>query len=147
MAQDYVLRMIQQIAAMLAGIVAKRQQGDLAGAEAELQDKCLQHVGLPLMVVKHSSPEVVSAWLASAGAMRHLRAVTLAELLLQDAALSEARGNPPEAVLAYEHAFRLLHDALGVLSIDDEKACRERLSTIAAKLRDLASDTAVLRAP
>jgi hypothetical protein len=65
MAQDYILRMLQQIGAMLAGIIAKKQQGDLAGAEAELQEQCLHRVGLPLFVLKHSPPEAVAELLAA----------------------------------------------------------------------------------
>ena len=69
--------------------------------------------------------------------MRHMRGVVLAELLLQDAHLAEARGNPPEAVMSYRLASRLLMDALVVLPLDEEKEYRSRLEDIAARLRDL----------
>jgi hypothetical protein len=137
MAEDYILRMLQQISAMIAGIVGKKQAGDFAGAEAELQEKCLQHIGLPLDVVKHAPPDALAELLAAGGALRHTKGVFLAELLLQDAALAEARGNPPEALLAYQQASRLLVDALNVLSADEEKHYRARLVDISAKLRDL----------
>lgn len=142
MAQDYILRMLQQIGAMIAGIVAKKNAGDPAGAEAEIQEQCLQHVGLPIDMVKHASPDAVAELLATGGALRHTKGVFLAELLLQDATLAEARGNPPDALRSYQHAFRLLHDALGVLSGDEERAYREKLIAISVKLRDLGDGTA-----
>lgn len=137
MAQDYILRMIQQVAAMLAGIIAKKQRGDWDGAEAELDEQCRQHVGLPLVVVKHSPPADVVDLLAASGARQHTRGIMLAELLLQDAALAEARGNPPAALLSYRLAFRLLSDALLVLAHEEENHYRARLVDISAKLRDL----------
>ena len=140
MSQDYILRMLHQVGAMLAGIIAKRQRGDLAGAEAELQEQCLQRVGLPLVVVKHSPPQAVAELLAGGGALHHARGVFVAELLLQDAALAEARGNPPDALGSYRVAYRLLTDALSVLSVDEEKTYRARLVAIAARLRDLGDD-------
>ena len=141
MAQDYLLRMIQQVAAMLAGILAKRQAGDLAGAEDELQEKSLQYVGLPLVVVKHAAPEAILELLGTGGALRHSRGVLLAELLIQDAALAEARGNPPEALISYQLASRLLADSLGVLSIEEEAVYRAKLVDLSAKLRDLGDGT------
>jgi hypothetical protein len=137
MAQDFIVRMLQQISAMLAGIVARKQRGDLAGAEVEVRERCLQHIGLPLDVVKHATPDAVAELLAAGGARRHAHGVLLAELLLQDAALAEARGNPPEALLGYQHAFRLLCDAADVLGGEEERHCRTRLTEIGVKLRDL----------
>ncbi len=140
MATDYIMRVIEQVAAMLAGIMARRKAGDQAGAAQELEEQSLRQVGLPLFVVKHSPPEAVTALLAESGARRHVRGVLLSELLLQDAALAEERGNPPEAVASYALAFRLLNDALATLAVDDEVIYRDRLGEISAKLRDLGGD-------
>jgi hypothetical protein len=134
--------MIQQIGVMLAGILAKRRAGDLAGAEAELREKALQNVGLPLTAVKHSPPEAVQALLAETGAMQPLRTVLLAELLIEDGNLAEARGNPPEAVLSLQLASRLLEDVVDVLPRDDAQTYRARLEDLAARLRDLGGGAA-----
>jgi len=142
MAQDLLLRMIQQVGAMLAGIIAKRKAGDLDGAEAELQERSLQAVGLPLFVLRHSPPEAVQELLDTSGARRPERGVLLAELLIQDGELAEARGNPPEALGSYRLASRLLVDALGVLSVDDERHYREKLFALTVKLRDLGDGSA-----
>jgi hypothetical protein len=99
-------------------------------------------VGLPLEIAKHATPEVLAELLATGGAVRHMRGIFLAELLVQDAALAEQRGNPPEAVLGYQQAFHLLHDALPFLPHDEEKHYRARLLDISAKLRDLGSGAA-----
>lgn len=127
---------------MLASILAKRQAGDLIGAEAELEERALQCIGMPLAVLKHSPPDAVVELLATAGARRHERGVLLAELLLQDGELAEARGNPFEALGSYQLASRLLTDALGVLTVDEERRYREKLERLAVKLRDLGDGSA-----
>lgn len=131
---------------MLAQIVAKKTRGDVSGAAAEIEEQCLQHIGLPLILIKQSSPDAVAGLLASGGALRTTRAILLAELLLQDAELSELRGNPPEAVLSYSHAQRLLADVVGALNPDEQAHYRDQLANIAAKLRDLGGDSLANRA-
>jgi hypothetical protein len=135
--QDYIIRLLQQLGAMLATIAGKKSVGDLAGAEQEIAEQCLRHTGLPLMVVKQSSPEDLAALLAMGGAMQVPRALILAELLREDGALSEARGNPPGAVMSYRQSAELIARALPSLRGEDERAFLERQAELAVKLRDL----------
>lgn len=141
MASDYILRMIEQVAMMIAAIIARRQRGDLAGAAGEIEEKCLQHIGLPLAVIRQSTPEAVAELLAAGGGLRHPRSILLAELLIQDAGISELRGDPPFAAIAYAHAARLLADSLPVLSGDDLAHYEGRLAEVNAKLRDIGDGT------
>jgi hypothetical protein len=136
--QDYIIRLLQQLGAVLAAIAGKKTSGDLAGAEQEIAEQCLRHTGLPLVVVKQSSPEDLAALLAMGGALQVPRALLLAELLREEAELNELRGNPPGAVLSYRQALRLIEDALPTLRGEDETVFRERQATIATKVRDLA---------
>jgi hypothetical protein len=135
--QDYIIRLLQQLGAMLATIAGKKSVGDLAGAEQEIAEQCLRHTGLPLMVVKQSSPEDLAALLAMGGAMQVPRALILAELLREDGQLSEARGNPPGAVMSYRQSAELIARALPSLRGEDERAFLERQAELAVKLRDL----------
>jgi len=137
MPQDYIVRMIQQMAAMLAGIIAQRQRGELSAAAASLEEKCLAHVGLPLAVVKHASPETLADLLAIGGDLRFVRSIALAELLIQDAEISVLRGSPFTAVASYQNALRLLSDAIPVLDADEKIHYQRKLDVVATRLGDL----------
>ena len=137
MAADYILRMIQQVAMMLASIMAKRERGDVGAAADEIEEKCLQTIGLPLGLVKQSTPEMVAELLAAGGALACPRAIMLAELLVQDAELSVERGDPPMAAISYRHAASLLNGAIDSLGPQDEEHYRAKLTDVAEKLRDL----------
>lgn len=137
MAQDYIIRLIQQMAAMLAGIIAQRQRGELSAAAASLEEKCLAHVGLPLAVIKHASPEGLADLLAVGGDRRFVRSIALVELLIQDAEISVLRGSPFAAVASYRHAGRLLSDALPVLDSDEKAHYQRKLDAVATRLDDL----------
>ena len=100
MSQDYILRVIEQVTQMLAAILALRKAGRNAEAAKEIEAVCLQTVGLPLNLVNRSSPETILQLLESGGGTRHVRAVMLAELLLQDAELSEVAAKGGEAAIS-----------------------------------------------
>jgi hypothetical protein len=138
MARDYILRMVEQIAAMLASIIAKKQAGQIAEAGVELENTCLQTIGLNLADLKRLSPESVAGLLNNAGALRPVRAVMLAELLLADAELHEAHPNVvPPVEFNYVHAFCLLADAIGALTTEEQAFYRVKLDMLAERLGDL----------
>jgi len=137
MPQDYILRLLQQLGAIVATIAGKRTAGDLAGAEQEIDDQCQRHVGLPLVVVRQSSPENLAALLAMGGAMQVHRSLILAELLRQDADLALARGNPLAAVTSLRQAERLVQHALPSLVGDEAETFSRAAQEIATQLRDL----------
>ena len=111
MARDYILRLIEHVALMLAEIVAKRKGGQQVEARAEIESQALQHTGLPLGMIRSSTPAMVADLLRNGGELRYIRAVLLAELLIQDAEISEEAGDPAGAFPGYLHAWWLVHDA------------------------------------
>ena len=140
MAKDYILRMIEQVAMMLAEIVASRRRGDVAEATREIADKCQQTSGLTLDLVKRSSPRAIAELLRTGGELRYLRSIMLAELLVQDAEICEESGHADDALVSYLHAFRLVYDSLEALSLEDQRVYRDKLALIAAHARKLARD-------
>ncbi len=134
------MRLVEQIGRMLASIVAKKQAGLHHEARQEIETACLQSVGLSLDLVKRSSPEAIAAKLESAGGLRPSRAVLLAELLLQDAELSEAAGRATEASVSYLHAFCLLGDSVELLSVEEQLTYLPKLDRLSARLHAFRSD-------
>jgi hypothetical protein len=130
MSQDYVLRLIEQVTQMLASILALRRAGRDAEAAKEIETVCLQAVGLPFDLVKRSSPETISQLLESGGGMQHVRAVMVAELLLQDAELSDAVGKKREAIISRAQAHSLLAGEIDTLSPEEQALYRPKLRAI-----------------
>jgi len=137
MTQDYIMRLIEQIAAMLAAIIAKRRNGQIEEARQDLEATCGQTVGLTLEAVKQLSPEALASHLCDSGGNRYPRSVILAELLVQDAEILEAQGATQEAIPGYLHAFCLLADAYPVLSSEEQAIYRPKLDALGAKLEHL----------
>ncbi len=131
------MRLLQQVAAMLATIMAKRRLGQVAEAGQEVEAACLRTVGLPLTKVRHLSPEELSSWLQTAGALRYTRSVMLAELLIQDAEILETKNESQQALASYIHAFCLLCDSFNVLSVEEQAVYESKLQMLAEKLDHL----------
>ncbi len=111
MARDYILRLIDHVALMLAEIVAKRKGAQRPEARAAIEKQALQHTGLPLSLIRDATPEMVAELLRHGGELRFIRAVLLAELLLQEADMAEEDGDRAAALPAYLHVWYLLEDA------------------------------------
>jgi hypothetical protein len=134
MQRDYIMRLIEQAAAMLMSIFTKADAGMLAEAGQDLNQMCLRTAGLDLSTVKNSSPDDVMSLLEEGGALRYSRSVILAEILLADAALQERDPAAPVQWKNLVHAFCLLSDSVDVLGGDDEKIYRGKLRQLAARL-------------
>jgi hypothetical protein len=137
MGRDYILRMVDQMAAMFASVIARKQAGQLAEARAELENTCIQTIGLTLTDLKRLSPEAVAQLLNNAGALRPIRAVTLAELLLVDAEWHETGQDALPPVSNFVHAFCLLADTIDALTTEDQAIYRAKLNMLADRLGDL----------
>ncbi len=140
MVRDYVMRLVEQVAKMLASFVAKREAGRLDEARQELDAICQEHLGLTLDFVKRNSPEAIAQILAAAGGVRHARAVLLSELLTHDADLSSDAGRVAEATVARLHAFCLLADSMEMLSREEQATYRPKLERLAESLSALSGD-------
>jgi hypothetical protein len=137
MQRDYIMRLVEQIAALLASVIAKERAGFHSEAKADLEEKARQTIGMNVSDLRRLSPEAVSELLKSSGGLRYGRAVILGELLLQDAAISDATGKTNDALLSRLHAFCLLADAIDTLTDEDQALYRPKLQTLATRLRDL----------
>jgi hypothetical protein len=137
MPEDYIMRLIQQVAAMLAAIIAKRGDGRPAEARQDLDSTCLETFGLPLSALKRYSPEALARQLEQSGANRYSRSIILAELFIQDAELLSENGDAQGALASWLHAFCLIFDTFPLLSSDEQTVYRPKLEMLAAKLEHL----------
>lgn len=140
MAQDYIMRLVEQIGRMLSAILAHQKAGRDQEAALEIEATCLQTTGLPFDLVQRSSPEALWDLLSQSGAARYTRAIMLAELLLQDAILCKKNGRPAEALRSQLQAFCLLADSPPVLSPDEAALYRPKVDALAAELASASSD-------
>jgi hypothetical protein len=130
MAQDYFLRLIEQVAQMLAAIVASRKAGRKSDAVEQIAAACQNNVGIPLEIVRRSSPGTLLQLLEPGGALRHIRAVILAELLMQDSEILEDDGKSGEALIARAQAYALLSDALPHLPTKEQSIYRKKMEIL-----------------
>jgi len=131
MPQDWFLRLIEQISIMLAELSRLKS----SEKPARISALCLRETGLPFDFVKHSSPETILELLESGGATQHIRAVLLAELLLQDAELSEAAGKAREALISKAQAQALLMHSVDQLEPEEQAVCRPKLEALTNRLK------------
>jgi hypothetical protein len=134
MAQDYLLRLIEQVSQMIAEILALRKIGRISDAAEQIEAMCQQNIGLPLDLVKRSAPETILQLLESGGGTQHIRAVMLAELLLQDAELNDAAGKNRAATISRAQARVLLARNIDKLSPDDQTVYRRKLEALDAQI-------------
>jgi len=131
MPTDWLLRLIEQISIMLAEL-SRLKKGE---RPARISALCLRETGLPFDFVKHSSPQTILELLASGGATQHVRAVLLAELLLQDADLADAGGKAREATISRAQAQALLAHSVDQLSPEEQAVYRPKLEELTKQLR------------
>lgn len=143
MARDYILRLIDHVALMLAEIVAKRKGGRKLEAQAEIEKQALQHTGLPLSLIRGSAPAMVAELLQHGGELRFIRAVLLAELLLQEAEMAEEDGDPSTALQGYLHAWHLLEDAAESFNREEHVHFGAKQEHARTRLLDLAKQLGV----
>jgi hypothetical protein len=139
MPEDYLLRLARQIAQLLTSLGGLRKEGRQEEARKEIERVCLDSIGLPWRQVQGSSPEALLEHLRGAGALRHHRAVLLAELLLQEAEMAELEGRVTETIRARLQAFCLISDVLEMLSNEDLVVYREKLETLAVQLEPMSA--------
>lgn len=136
MARDYILRMVEQMAALFAGVLAKERAGRLVEVRRDLDAICVQTIGLEVAALKGSSPEAIAQRLKDSGGLRHVRAISLAEVLLHHAETSpsDAPKESEAAGPAEVHAFCLLADSLEALDREDRAYYRAKAEKLAEQL-------------
>ncbi len=131
----HILRLTAQIAAMLAAIMGKRNDGKITEVSGQdLEKLSLQTIGLPISTPVQMSPKTLRDHLAMSGLNRYHRSVMLAEMLIQEAEMSALGDSTPYALVCYTHAFCLLSDSIDHLSSDEQASCRPKLASLGATL-------------
>ena len=120
MASDYVLRLIDQIALLLAEILHLRKLRRAGEARRQISQACLENVGLPFALVKRSAPETILEMLATGGGTQHVRAIMLAE----------SAGQKREALISRAQARALIAQNLAQLLPQDQSVYRAKLDAL-----------------
>ena len=137
MARDYILRLIEQMATMLAALINRRRAGEVVQAREDLENTCVRTIGFTLSEIKSLAPEEVARILDRSGALRLTRAMILSELLRLDAEWHQEDRTNEQLMPNYVHAFCLVADSIDMLSSDEQPHFRARLATYAEKLGEL----------
>ncbi len=137
MARDYILRLIEQVAAALAGVASRRRTGSISEARDEIERLCLQTIGLTPAALRGLSPDAVTQLLERSGGTRAMRGLLLAGLLEQEDDLAGPDRPPAERLAATVHCVCLLADALPLLAAEDRADCRRQLERHIAGLGPL----------
>jgi hypothetical protein len=119
MHQDYVLRMIQQMAVFITRVLRLREDGEYEEAIGEITHAYGRMTGLPASMVHALSDEDLIALLTVQSGVAADRCVALAELLREEAQVYDEQGNDDEAIPRYLKALRLYLEALA-----DEESLR-----------------------
>ena len=130
MPQDYILRLIEEVALMLAELARLKS----AEKPARISALCLRETGLPFDFVKHSAPDTIFRLLEAGGGTQYARAVLLAELLLQDAEVSGAAGKKREAIISRAQAATLLEHSIDRLSPEEQTVYQPKLDALRSEL-------------
>jgi hypothetical protein len=137
MARDYILRLIEQLATMVAAFISRRKAGETIQAREDLENTSVRTIGFTLSEIKGLAPEEVARILNRSGALRVTRALILAELLRLDAEWHQEDRTGDQLTANYVHAFCLTADSIDSLSLDEQPHFRARLASYAEKLGDL----------
>jgi hypothetical protein len=134
------MRLVEQVVAVLARIEEQRQAGRNEEARQELRVLCLEHTGMSLDSIQRSSPEALAESLSAVGALRPMRSMLLAELLIHEAQLSGEAKGAGGWIVCRLHAFCLIVDCIGLLRADEQEPYRKRLDDLAQTLVPMRSD-------
>lgn len=137
MARDSILRLIEQVAAALAGVASHRRSGAVSEARQEIERLCLQTIGLTPASLRGLSPDAVAQLLERSGGTRAMRGLLLAGLLEQEDDLEGPDRPAADRLAATVHCVCLLADALPLLDSEDRTACRRQLERHIAGLGPL----------
>jgi hypothetical protein len=128
---DYILTIVEQIGLLLRELARARS----AEKPQRLSAIFLRETGLPLDVVRHSAPEGILQLLASGGGLQYVRAIVMAELLLQDVAINESVGKVREATVGRAQARALIAHSIDHLSSEEQAIYRPKIEALTLDLK------------
>ena len=140
---NYLRQLFQARELMLNELMIKRTAGDDDGALSILNSVCRRTIGVPLSVVRRTSPERLLEMI-QIGGKSNFNPILIAELLLQDVELSEKTSNISRALVSRLQAFCLLVDSIALLGPEEQAEYRKKLDVLAADLGSI-SDSPYIR--
>lgn len=106
MQRDYILRMIEQMAVIIAAIRRKILHGEVEAGAADLRAEAARQ-GVDLELARALEPESLLLMLSPVGEPEPGRCWVMAELLYLDGLHAQAKGDPDDALASYRRALRL----------------------------------------
>lgn len=123
---DYIIRLIKQLAAVLARIVGKRQAGDFEGALAEAGKAWDDLIGQPPRdLVDLVDTHTLAGMLKEPAKMR-----VAAQLLIEEGRAYAGKGDPVHAAICYRRAWELYLEARVIEPSDDDAAVLSELARL-----------------
>jgi hypothetical protein len=122
--RDYILRLLEAVAAAIARIMRRKESGDLPGARREVYIACTELLGPLAPVVMHADARTAADLLSDPR-----RVAAWARLLAEDAGLLRLLGQEDAAAATERRALTLLLEARLRGEPLDEEAARA-LSTL-----------------
>lgn len=130
--RDYLMRLISQLAAVMAKILGAKNAQNYAEARLLAQNACEQLFGLNGELVKSMDAGTLALLL---GEKEKIKA--LAALLREEGEILFLMDNPAEGLVQYEKALALYQEARRA-SPDGDADCEAAIAALEAKLADMA---------
>ena len=105
---DYILRMIDQIAAVVAKLLLKKTVKTAEEVRSDLESAAAQWIGLDYSTLLRLSRDSLHSLLSSGGKPDAEKCYAAAQLMFADARLREKQGAPEEAATLYAKSLDLL---------------------------------------
>jgi hypothetical protein len=130
--QDYILRLIEQLAQFLARILKLHERGDYDAAMVAIEDALKKLVGLDLRVIEALALEDLVTLLKPGIDLDVSRCVIVADLLKSRGDVRHALGDPDGGIDSYIRSLTLFLEVLsgpGAIELPDQIARTEWLIT------------------
>jgi hypothetical protein len=132
--RDYLMRLMSQLAAVMAKILGAKNAQNYAEARLLAQNACEQLFGVTGELVKTMDAGTLALLL---GEKEKIKA--LAALLREDGDILLLQGNPVEGVLQYKKVLALYQEALRA-SPEGDADCEASIDALEARLAEMASE-------
>lgn len=130
--RDYLMRLMSQLAAVMAKILGAKDAQNYAEARLLVQNACDQLFGLNGELVKTMDAGTLALLL---GEKEKIKA--LAALMREDGDILLLQGNPAEGVVQYEKALALYQEARRASPNGDDAHCEAAIAALEAKLAEI----------
>jgi hypothetical protein len=122
---DYIIRLIKQLAHFLARIARKREAADYAGAIAEAGKAWDELIGHPRELADVLDTPTLAGILKEPARMR-----AAAHLLIEEGRAYASKGDPPHAMSCFRRAWELLLEARILEPSDEDHAPMAELARL-----------------